>query len=100
MTHGLRRAYQVGCRCLACAAANTAYSASYRAALRRGRPPLGAHVTGRDVQRLVVSLVADGWTRAAIAIALGHTTPRLQYRARVTVRTQLRIRRLQREWTR
>jgi len=100
MTHGVRRCYQRGCRCRPCAAANTAYSASYRAAIRTGRRPLGAHVAGLDVARAIAALLQDGYTRTAIARGLGLQTPLLQYRGGVTLRTQLRIRRLQREWTR
>jgi len=43
--------------------------------------------------------VANGFSKATIARALGYQTPRLQYADRVTVRTVLRIRRLQRHWT-
>ena len=100
MSHGVRRTYQItGCRCPHCSAANTAYSASYRQAIRGGRRPLGAHVAGLDVARAIAALVDDGHTRAAIARALGHQTPRLQYRGGVTLRTALRIRRLHQDWT-
>ena len=99
MNHGQRRTYQQGCRCLRCTDANTQYEARYRSACRVGRRPLGAHVAGRDVLRAIADLVANGFSKATIARALGYQTPRLQYADRVTVRTVLRIRRLQRHWT-
>jgi len=44
--------------------------------------------------------VADDFSIAAIARALGqHFEARLQYKDTVTVRTDLRVRRLARQWT-
>jgi hypothetical protein len=68
--------------------------------MRVGRRPLGAHVAGTAATDTIAALVADGYTRAAMATALGHQTPRLQYRGGVTLRTVFRLRRLQRQWTR
>lgn len=48
---------------------------------------------------MVADLVADGFSQAAIATALGHTWPRLQLSGGVTWRTLLRLRRLRRTWT-
>lgn len=98
--HGRRRTYQTDkCRCPACRAANTAYERSYRAAVRVGRRPLGAHVAGTAVTAAIAALLRDGYTRGQIAAALGYATRRLQYGATVTVRTHLRLRRLLRDWT-
>jgi hypothetical protein len=72
---------------------------AYRSAVRVGRPPLGAHVAGAEVDDAIAALVAADYTKAAIATALGLTTRRLQYSRRVTLRTVLRIRRLVRHWT-
>ena len=99
MIHGQRKTYNAGCRCLSCTHANTQYERSYRSAVRVGRPLLGAHVTGQEIDRAIAALVTDGFSQAAIARALGHRTPRLQYAARVTLRTVLKIRRLLRHWT-
>jgi len=98
--HGTRRTYQdQGCRCALCRAANAAYSAHYREAIHAGRPPLGAHVAGQDGHRVVAALVEDGYTRGAIATALGCQWPRLRVGAVVTQRTLYRLRRLHRVWT-
>lgn len=100
LTHGTRRTYQDHrCRCAPCRAANTAYSAHYRQAYHAERPPLGAHVAGREGRRLVAALVEHGWTRAQIAIALGFKWPRLRCRVVMTQRTLCRLRRLSRTWT-
>lgn len=96
--HGLRRTYQLGCRCAPCAAVNAQYSASYRAATRAARPPLGAHVAGREAARVVAALVDEGYTKAMIASWLGHRWRVLHWRrgAGVTLRTVLRLRLIQR----
>jgi hypothetical protein len=102
LTHGLRRSYQAPhcCRCVACRAANTRYSARYRSAIHAGRRPLGAHVVGTEARRLVAALVEDGFPKTAIATALGLTREGLpQFGHGVTVRTILRLRRLRRQWT-
>lgn len=83
-----------------CTDANRRYSAHYRQAIRTGRLPLGAHVAATEAHRLIAALVADDFTTAAIARALGqHFEARLQYTDRVTQRTALKIRRLVRQWT-
>lgn len=99
--HGVRRTYQHGCRCASCAAANTAYSASYRQARRAGRPPLGAHVAGTEVARLIAALREDGYTHAQIVAWLGYRGRVLHFRHRrsVTIRTLLRVRALVRRVT-
>jgi hypothetical protein len=98
--HGTRRGYQIlRCPCDACKTANRRYSAGYRSAIRIGRPPLGAHVAGPEASRLVDALVTEGWSKAAIAHALGYPSRKLQIRSGVTVRTLLRLRRLTRHWT-
>lgn len=97
-----RRRYQLGCRCPACTDANRQYSARYRAARRAGRPPLGAHVSGREAARVIAALVAEGYLKAEIAIMVGHRWPVLHWRTRwrpgtrVTLRTVLLLRRIQR----
>ncbi len=100
MIHGTRRTYQADhCRCEACRAANTHYSADYRSGIRAGRPPLGAHVAKLDVDRAIARLVTEGFSKARIARALGFSHPWLQYGDQVTLRTVYRIQRLEREWT-
>lgn len=94
--HGTRRRYQTGCRCASCSAANTAYSTAYRARRRAGRPVLGAHVAGTEAARVVAALLEEGYLKRQIACWLGHRWPVLQLRGRVTVRTVLRLRRIQR----
>ena len=99
LNHGTRQTYQsTRCRCALCRAANTHYSADYRAGIRDGRPPLGAHVAGTDVDRAVALLVTEGFSKAAIARELGRD--HLRYHATVTLRTVFRVRRLVRDWTR
>jgi hypothetical protein len=46
--------------------------ARYRAAWRRGRPPLGSHVSGSEATRLLQVLFSEGFRKADIAILLGH----------------------------
>lgn len=97
-THGTRRCYQRGCRDARCTDANTRYMASYRAAYRRGRPPLGIHVAGAEAARILQALREEGFLRAEIATWLGYrwpTTP-LPQPAGVTLRTVLRLRVIQR----
>lgn len=93
-----RRRYQLGCRCDACTDANRQYSARYREARRAGRPPLGAHVAGREAARLIAALRAEGFTTAQIATWLGHLWPVLHWAAgaSVTLRTVLKLRAIQR----
>jgi len=96
--HGARRTYQRGCRCRDCTTVNTAYMTRYRAAIRAGRPPLGAHVAATEAARVIAELIAEHYTPAQIATWLGHRWPVLQFRrgAGVTVRTVLRLRVIQR----
>jgi len=101
LIHGTRRTYQDDhCRCFACTAANNSYQSDYRAGIRAGRPPLGAHVANLDVDRAIARLVTEGFSKARIARALGYHYPWLQYGAGVTWRTVYRLQRLEREWTR
>jgi len=100
--HGTRRRYQIdGCPCAACRAANTAYGASYREARRAGRPLLGAHVASPEAARVIAALLEDGFPKTQIATWLGQ--PWLCYLRRpgdrVTVRTLLRLRAVQRRVT-
>jgi hypothetical protein len=74
--HGRRRTYQQGCPCPACLAANTTYSRTYRAALRAGRPPLGAHAPAREALKVVQALLAEGYRRSDIARGLGRRPDR------------------------
>lgn len=95
-THGLRRTYQHGCRCDACTAANRAYSTRYRQAHRVGRPPLGTHVPGTEAARVIAALLEEGYLKAEIATWLGHRCRVLHFSDGVTLRTTLKLRRLQR----
>ncbi len=100
LSHGTRQTYQgTRCRCALCRAANSRYEAEYRAGIRDGRPPLGAHVAATDVDRAVALLVAEGFSKTQIARAAGGKDARLRYRDTVTLRTAFRVRRLVRDWT-
>jgi hypothetical protein len=101
--HGRRRTYQQGCPCPACVAANTAYSRAYRAALRAGRPPLGAHAPTREAVTVVTALLAEGYRRWEIARGLGRRPDRPypeltigRHGAAVTWRTVYRLKVLRR----
>lgn len=95
--HGTRRRYQIDrCPCAPCKAANTAYHVAYRAKAKAGRPVLGTHTDGKEATRIVAALVEEGFLKRQIAIALGHRWPMLHLRDRVTVRTTLRLRVIER----
>lgn len=91
-----RRCYQRGCRGPACTDANTQYLRRYRSAIKAGRPVLGAHVANTEAARVIAALLAEGFRKAQIAAWLGYVKRELRLRARVTVRTTLRLRVIQR----
>jgi hypothetical protein len=97
--HGTRKHYQKGCTCLPCRAANATYQDQYRAAYRKGRPPLGAHIKGTEAHALIRALLTEHWTRGMIARQLGQRWPVLQYHDGVTLRTTLKLRILVRQAT-
>lgn len=67
--HGTRRGYQLGCRCLPCAVAQSRYHKAWRSGNGARRP---ATVVADHIARLVES----GWTKTAItrAARLGNST--------------------------
>jgi len=94
-THGVRRTYQAGCRCKACAAAEAGYRAELRRLARTGRPPLGALVRAGDAARIVRALLVERFTRRRVADEAGleRHTVRLSPSSRVRLSTILRLRR-------
>lgn len=74
----------------------------YRAAIRAGRPPLGAHVVATEAARVVAELIAESYTKTQIAAWLGHRWPQIRggclvgRGAGVTLRTVLRLRAMHR----
>jgi hypothetical protein len=61
------------------------------------RPALGAHVSAVEARRKIRQLLTERLTKAQIARAIGHQTPRLQLgRTAVTMRNALKVRQLHR----
>lgn len=99
MTHGTRKAYQAGCLCLLCRAAEASYRANLRAQHLHQRPPLGTLVPAAEAYRRLRQLKAEGFSRARLATELGLKTPRFRWHPdRITVRTLLKVRRLARRY--
>lgn len=97
MTHGTRRAYQRGCDCLPCKAANASYMAQVRRQHAKGQTPLGAHVSAVETRQLINRMLLERFTRGQIARLLGLKRPRLELHTDViTFRNALKVRRLYR----
>lgn len=97
MTHGTRKAYQAGCPCTGCRAANAAYSADLRRQHRQGIQPLGAHVSAIEASRRIRLLLTERFRKGEIARQLGLKRPILELHTDViTLRNHLKIRRLYR----
>jgi hypothetical protein len=62
--HGSRRMYDLGCRCLKCAVANSRYSTAWH----NGKK---ARVPAVEVRAHIEKLIASGWTKAEIARETG-----------------------------
>lgn len=97
--HGERRTYRRGCRCLVCRVANAQYEAARRQARADGKPRLGSVVPAHKTHIAMKLLRVEGFTHQGVADLLGwgHAYARTRRRARVTLRTQLRVLRLYRE---
>jgi hypothetical protein len=68
--HGTRRRYDLGCRCLPCAIANSRYQSRWK---HEGK----TRVPAEEVAAYLKELIDSGWTQVGIAEAtdLGKTTP-------------------------
>lgn len=97
-SHGQRRTYQAGCRCLPCRAAEAAYRARLRGAQARGLPTLGMLVSPKQAARRIRQLKGEGYTAARIAQMAGWKDRhvRLDRGLRIRLGTWLRIRRVAR----
>ncbi len=71
MTHGARKAYQAGCRCLPCRSANAAYQNCYRAKLRDGRPVLGKKQNGHETAIKLRYLIGEGYSPGVLMSLIG-----------------------------
>lgn len=94
--HGTRHCYQYDhCRCTPCRAANAAYQARLRRARAQGRQPLGTLVPAVDAWRKIRQMQAEHVRKSDVARRLGYRQPMLQWdRARMRLRTVLKVRRL------
>ena len=72
LTHGSRRMYDLGCRCLPCAVVESRYKAAHSRGER-------ARVSAEQVRAHLAELVASGWTRQAITQEAGIGTSTLWY---------------------
>lgn len=96
--HGQRRTYAQGCRCRPCKVSNAAYQQRLVARKRAGRPMPGAKVDAKETWKLIHRLMAERFTKAMIARALGLRGKSLKLHPdRVTVRNALKVRRLFRQ---
>lgn len=89
MTHGIRHAYQQGCRCLLCRAANARY---HRALYRRPRP----YVNAKEAGAIIRKLLTERYTRQQIGQQSGlcaEHLDRLSARSRCRLKTLLQLRR-------
>lgn len=99
MTHGTRAAYQAGCSCVRCRAAEAQYRAHLRALQVHGREPFGRRIrsplTAAHLRQLLEEL-----TPAQVAALLGLKRPRVELHTRsgpwITVRNALKVKRLYR----
>lgn len=99
MTHGTRKAYKLGCRCLLCKAANADYQRQLYAASKQGKPPLGSYVPASEVWRRIKQLKAERVSRALLAKQRGLKRAKLDvHPERVRLKTLLRFRRWTREY--
>jgi hypothetical protein len=59
---------------------------------------LGTHISGRRAARIIAALIEEGFTKAQIALWLGHRHPVLHWKAgaRVTLRTLYAVQIIQR----
>lgn len=96
--HGTRAAYQAGCQCLPCRAANAAYIGHLRGLQRRGKSALGQYVSAKATQQRIQQLLQERFTKGEIARCLGLKRRILEVHPDVVrVKTALRIRLLWRE---
>lgn len=94
-SHGSRGAYQDGCRCVPCRAAEARYRSKLRATHRRGLKPLGSVISAKEAQRKVKALLIERFTRAEIARRLGLKSAKLRLHPdAITVAKAVRINRL------
>lgn len=99
MTHGTRTAYQKGCACTPCRAAEAAYRAQLRVRKAKGLPLLGALVSPVEARRRVRQLKLEEYPEPRIARMAGWREPRSRQvrfgqRERIRLWTLLRIRRV------
>lgn len=98
MTHGTRKAYRHGCRCLPCKAANATYWSAWYRDRRQGVRRLGSRVPADHAWTLIRRLLPEYGTKAALAAELGYQTRTLQLqRTAVLLRNVLKLRRLHRQ---
>lgn len=98
MTHGTRAAYQSGCACTPCRAAEATYRTQLRQRKAKGLPLLGMLVRAVEARRRIRQLKLEGYTAARIAHMAGWKDRHLQVGDRDCVRlaTLIRIRRVAR----
>lgn len=72
LVHGSRRMYDLGCRCLPCAVAESRYMAAYKRGER-------ARVDAEQVRAHLAALLASGWNRLQIADEAGLGSSTLWY---------------------
>ena len=98
LTHGNRSTYRRGCRCTRCRAANARYWRFWWTAKKHGRRLLGARISAVEAHRVIALLKRDWLSRMELARALGipHSLARLTRQDMVTLRTELKVRRLYR----
>lgn len=100
MTHGTRQAYQAGCHCTSCRAANAGYVAHLRTLKAQGRQPLGVLVPAAETAKRIRQLLVERMTKAQLARETGAQWPVFQVRTQpgdwIRLRTALKIRRIHR----
>lgn len=95
---GTRAAYQAGCTCLPCRAAEATYRSQLRRRHALGKLPLGALVDATVTWRFVLALQREGVRKSDLAKRLGLVWPVLHlHPRRVRRRTALKIRRIYRQ---
>jgi hypothetical protein len=93
VTHGTRAAYQAGCTCVGCRAAEAAYRARLRRQHRLKQLPLGTIVSAVDTWKRIRALKAERVSASAISRRLGLRRGGLALHAdRVTLKNALKVR--------
>ena len=94
-SHGTRGAYQRGCRCRPCRAAEARYRSTLRATHRKGLTPLGSLVSAKAARKKVNALLIERFTRAEIARRLGLRSAKLRLSPdAITARKAIQIHKL------